>query len=87
MILAKGKRKRRYFEKQVLTHLDSLYFFALKLTGHREDAEDLVQEGYRKGLNYIDQLGVIDKCRPWLYKIMVNTMEKLESQKIPGISP
>ncbi len=36
--------RRKHLEKQALRHLDSLYFVALKLTGHREDAEDLVQE-------------------------------------------
>lgn len=29
------------FEKVALSHLDSLYYAALKIAGHQQDAEDL----------------------------------------------
>ena|SRR3990172_11277368 len=73
MILSIGDRKRKYLEKKSLSHLNLLYFFALKLTGHREEAEDLVQETYRKAYSRCDQLRDLKKWKPWLYSIMVNT--------------
>lgn len=73
MILAKGKKKRKDFEEQALKYLNSLYFVALKLTGHRQDAEDLVQETYQKAFNHLNQLKDLGKCRFWLYRIMTNT--------------
>jgi RNA polymerase sigma-70 factor (ECF subfamily) len=81
MILGKGKRKRKYFEKQVLSHLDLLYFAALKLTGNREDAEDLVQETYHKAFNRLDQLRDIEKWKPWLYRIMINTLKNWRAKR------
>ncbi len=81
MILAKGKRKRKYFEKQALSHLDFLYFFALKLTGHREDAEDLVQETYHKAYSHLDQLRDLEKWKPWVYSILVNTWKNWKTKK------
>ncbi len=61
------------FEKQVLSHLDLLYFTALKVTGHPQDAEDLIQETYYKAFNQFNQLRDLQKCKPWLYRIMINT--------------
>lgn len=81
MILTKYKKKRKDFEKQALNHLDSLYFGALKLTGHREDAEDLVQETYRKAFNQFNQLRDLEKCRAWLYKIMINTWKNWSTKR------
>ncbi len=73
MILRRHRKKRKDFENRILNHLDPLYFGALKLTGHREDAEDLVQETYHKAFNHISQLRDLEKSRLWLYRIMVNT--------------
>jgi RNA polymerase sigma-70 factor (ECF subfamily) len=81
MILSKGDRRRKYFEKQALSHLNPLYFFALKLTGHREDAEDLVQESYQKAYSRLDQLRDLKKWKPWLYSIMVNTWKNWRVRK------
>jgi RNA polymerase sigma-70 factor (ECF subfamily) len=72
---------QKAFEKEALNHLDSLYFGALKLTGHREDAEDLVQETYRKAFNHLHQLRDPEKCRPWLYRIMINTWKNLITKR------
>ncbi len=81
MILSEGNRKRKYFEKQALNHLKLLYFFALKLTRHREDAEDLVQETYHKAYSCLDQLRDMEKCKPWLYAIMVNTWKNWRTKR------
>jgi RNA polymerase sigma-70 factor (ECF subfamily) len=81
MILGKAKKKRKAIEKQALKHLDLLYFAALKLTGHREDAEDLVQETYRKAFNQFNQLRDLEKCRAWLYKIMINTWKNWSTKR------
>ena len=86
MILTRGK-KRKDFEKQVLNQLDSLYFAALKLTGHREDAEDLVQETYRKAFNRFNQLKDLEKSRPWLYRIMINTWKNWSTKRFREFSP
>jgi RNA polymerase sigma factor (sigma-70 family) len=72
---------QKAFEKQALNHLDSLYFAALKLTGHHEDAEDLVQETYRKAFHHLHQLRDPEKCRPWLYRIMINTWKNLITKR------
>jgi RNA polymerase sigma-70 factor (ECF subfamily) len=80
-MLKKGKKKRKDFEKQALRLLNSLYFSALKLTGHTEDAEDLVQETYRKAFDHLHQLRDPEKCRPWLYRIMINTWKNLRIKR------
>ncbi len=87
MIPTKYKKKRKDFEKQALNHLDSLYFAALKLTGHREDAEDLVQETYRKAFNQFKQLRDLEKCRAWLYRIMINTWKNWKRIRSREFSP
>ncbi len=87
MILGKGKRKRKYFEKRALSYLDLLYFVALKLTGHREDVEDLVQETYHKAYGRFDQLRDMEKCKPWLYSIMINTWKNWRTKRSREFSP
>jgi RNA polymerase sigma-70 factor (ECF subfamily) len=85
-ILKLSKRKTKAIERQILSHLDSLYFGALKLTGHREDAEDLVQETYHKALDHVDQLRDQEKGGPWLYKIMINTWKNWRTRRFREFS-
>jgi RNA polymerase sigma-70 factor (ECF subfamily) len=68
----KKRFKKKDFEIQALRHLDSLYFVALKITGHREDAEDLIQETFYKAFNQANQLRDLEKCKQWMYRIMIN---------------
>ncbi len=81
MIMEKSEQTKKYFEKQALSYLDSLYFFALKLTGHREDAEDLIQESFHKAYSCLDQLRDPEKWKPWLYSIMVNTWKNWRAKR------
>jgi RNA polymerase sigma-70 factor (ECF subfamily) len=79
--------RRKHLERQALRHLDSLYFAALKLTGHREDAEDLVQETYRKAFDQFNQLRDLEKCKQWLYRIMINTWKNWAIKKSREVFP
>jgi RNA polymerase sigma-70 factor (ECF subfamily) len=78
---------RKHFERQALRHLDSLNFAALKLTGHREDAEDLVQEIYYKVFNHFNQLRDLKKCKQWLYRIMFNLWKNWRTKRSREIFP
>ena len=79
--------RRKHIERQALSHLDSLYFVALKLTGHRQDAEDLVQETYRKAFDQFNKLRDLEKCKQWLYRIMINTWKNWAIKKSREIFP
>lgn len=62
------RHKAQRFEAQIRPHLESLYRYASRLTGHSDDAEDLVQELllslYRKEIN----LDSLDNAGTWLLK-------------------
>jgi RNA polymerase sigma-70 factor (ECF subfamily) len=62
--------RRRRFEALALPHLDQLHRTAVRLTGRIEDAEDLVQDTYIKGLAAFPALREVERIRPWLLKIL-----------------
>jgi len=62
------------FEEALLTHLDSLFAFALRLvSGQTESAKDLVQEVCLKAFRSYRSVHFPEKTKPWLFQIMVNT--------------
>lgn len=64
-----GSRARR-FEKCVRPHLSSLYRFAYRLTGQRDDAEDLVQDVLVKLYPRADEVLTLERPGPWLRKVL-----------------
>jgi RNA polymerase sigma-70 factor (ECF subfamily) len=68
-----GERERNVFEALTREHLPRLYAFALRLTGERAAAEDLVQETYVKAYQAVHHLVPGRDARPWLMKILLNT--------------
>lgn len=69
-----GARPLPAFEEALLTHLDSLYSFALRLSsGRREPAEDLVQETCLRAFKNYASLHSPDKIKAWFFRILVNT--------------
>jgi RNA polymerase sigma-70 factor (ECF subfamily) len=64
-----GGRRRR-FEELTLPHLEALYRFALRVTGDRGRAEDVVQGTYLKALEAFSSLRDPGKARPWLFQIL-----------------
>jgi RNA polymerase sigma-70 factor (ECF subfamily) len=61
------------FEAEALTHIDSLYRTALRLSRNPADAEDLVQETYLKAFRAADRFKSGTNLRAWLFTILHNT--------------
>jgi RNA polymerase sigma-70 factor (ECF subfamily) len=57
----------------LVEYLDGLFRYALLLTRHRSDAEDLVQETYVRAFEKIDSVRDPDSTRAWMYAILRNT--------------
>jgi RNA polymerase sigma-70 factor (ECF subfamily) len=62
--------QQREFEELALPHLQTLYRVAIRLTADLQDAEDLVQDTYIKGLQAFRSLREPEKMRPWLCQIL-----------------
>jgi RNA polymerase sigma-70 factor (ECF subfamily) len=61
------------FEELAMPLLDQLYNFAHWLAQNRDDAEDLVQETYVKGLRGFSSFQPGTNFRAWMYRILRNT--------------
>jgi RNA polymerase sigma-70 factor (ECF subfamily) len=73
-----GRRTRRDsaetgFASDALTHLDSLYGAALRLTRNEADAQDLVQDTYVKAFRSARQFTPGTNLKAWLFTILHNT--------------
>jgi RNA polymerase sigma-70 factor (ECF subfamily) len=61
------------FSAEVLGLLQPLYATALRLTRHRANAEDLVQDTMVKALRFRDRFEAGTNLKAWLYTILHNT--------------
>lgn len=66
--------RSREFEEVALVHLDALYRSALRLTHHRAEAEDLVQETCLRAFGNFHRFNPGTNCRAWLFTIMRNIL-------------
>ena len=69
------------FESEALSHLDSLYGGALRMTRNPHDAEDLVQDTFVKAFRARDRFTPGTNMRAWLYRIMTNSYISLYRKK------
>lgn len=58
------------FSTLAASYVDQLYNTAKRLTRNAQDAEDLVQETYKRAFQAWRQLKDPARCRAWLYQIM-----------------
>lgn len=66
-------RKHEDFQREALPHMDFLYNYALRMTNHEADAEDLLQETYLKAFRFWDQYEKGTNIRAWLFRILKNS--------------
>lgn len=62
--------REKQFEEAVQPHLTALYRFAYRLTGRREDAEDLVQEVLTRLYPKADEVLAVERRGPWLKQVL-----------------
>lgn len=65
------------FARAALSHLDSLYGLALRLTRRAADAEDLVQDTYLKAFRSAHQFEAGTNLKAWLFTILHNTFRNM----------
>ena len=66
------RERRRHFEALMQPHLEWLYRLAYRYTGHREDAEDLLQELMLRLYRQPGALPQVESPKPWLVKALHN---------------
>ncbi|MBC8043446.1 MAG: sigma-70 family RNA polymerase sigma factor [Rhizobacter sp.] len=66
-------QKQLDFQKEAMIHIDSLYNFAVRMTGDAEDANDLVQETYMKAYRFFESFEKGTNCKAWLFRILKNS--------------
>jgi RNA polymerase sigma-70 factor (ECF subfamily) len=81
--------KSALFEEQAMEHIDKLYAHAMRKTGNRVDANDLVQETYLKAFAAFDQFQQGTNIKAWLHRILENTYinQYRKQQNQPYYSP
>ena len=70
--LAEEARARVRFEEEALELSDQVYRVARRLTGSREEAEDLVQQAYERAFRSWRQYTPGTNLRAWLLRILTN---------------
>jgi RNA polymerase sigma-70 factor, ECF subfamily len=70
------------FSREAVPHMDTLYRYALRMTGNTDDAKDLLQETYLKAYRFWDKFEKGTNVRAWLFRIMKNTYINLYRKEI-----
>lgn len=63
---------RAEFEELLQPHLDLLFGFALRLTRHRADAEDLLQDALYRGYRGLGGFERGTNFKAWMFRILTN---------------
>ena len=68
--LRAGQSAEERFDTEALPHLNDLFRTAIRLTGERGQAEDVMQEVYLQAWRSFERFEPGTNCRAWLYKIL-----------------
>ena len=73
---------KQSIQQLVQDHYQALYRFAYRLSGSRQEAEDLTQETYCQAYRSFAQLRDASRAKAWLFSILRNAyLHKLRSAK------
>lgn len=89
---------KRSFEKLIRKYGDRVFRFGLKMCGHREDAEDVVQDTFVSAYRYLDGFRGDSSVLTWLMKIASSAclkkrrlkknqprhLDELDETRVPG---
>ena len=64
---------RAEFDREVLTHRNELLGAALRMTGSRAEAEDVLQEAVLRAWTFWERFQPGTNGRAWMHRILVNT--------------
>lgn len=64
--------RKEEFEELALRHMDCIYNAAWRLTGNREDAQDLTQDTFLRAYRFFDKFQEGTSMKAWLFKILKN---------------
>lgn len=68
----KGTTQRADFHEEALPHMDAVFRFALRLSGSKDQAEDLVQETFLRAFRSWEKYTPGTQCKSWLFTICRN---------------
>jgi RNA polymerase sigma-70 factor, ECF subfamily len=87
--IAEEARDRVRFEEEALQLSDQVYRVARRLTGSRDEAEDLVQDTYARAFRSWQQFQPGTNLRAWLLRILTNLNidRGRRSQRTPDQTP
>jgi RNA polymerase sigma-70 factor, ECF subfamily len=66
-------KRQKEFKTEAYPHKDILFNFALRTTGDKDDAHDLLQETFMKAFRFWDKYEKGTNIRAWLFRIMKNS--------------
>jgi RNA polymerase sigma-70 factor (ECF subfamily) len=72
LLIEAAKEDPAAFADLVRRHQDALFHFLYRMTGNREDAEDLAQEAFVRIYRALPRFRSGSPFKPWMYKIAVN---------------
>ncbi len=86
-----GNDEQLLYEQLVKSHWREIYTYALRLSGNRSDAEDVVQDTYLQAWRSIGSLRDPGSARSWLYTIARRGWWRMRenrnaSQSLDGLS-
>ena len=87
--IAEVERDRVRFEEEALELSDQVYRVARRMTGSREEAEDLVQDTYARAFRAWQQYTPGTNLRAWLLRILTNLNidRGRRQQRAPQMTP
>ena len=90
-VLRKDIPSAEHFERIVQDYERRLFGFALRMTGNREDAEEIVQDAFVRAYRALAKMPAEHraelKLQPWLYTITLNvTRNRLRSKKPTNVA-